>query len=267
MSRLAGKRAVITGAGRGLGLAVAELFVSEDAAVVLADLDEGAVTAAANRLAASGGTAIGGRADVAAASDVQALMTAAVERLGGLDVLVNNAGTVSAGTVTDVDEAHWNRVMAVNLTGSFLCSRYAIPHMERAGGGSIVCVSSSAGVVGKRDQVAYNVSKHGLVGLVRCMALDHADAGIRVNAVCPGAMDTPALRELNAGQRAELAARNPLGRVAEPAEVAQTVLHLASDESSFTTGALSLVDGGLTAMLRTFREGTSGKNENSASRP
>ena len=267
MSRLAGKRAVITGAGRGLGLAVAELFVSEDAAVVLADLDEGAVTAAANRLAASGGTAIGVRADVAAASDVQALMTAAVERLGGLDVLVNNAGTVSAGTVTDVDEAHWNRVMAVNLTGSFLCSRYAIPHMERAGGGSIVCVSSSAGVVGKRDQVAYNVSKHGLVGLVRCMALDHADAGIRVNAVCPGAMDTPALRELSAGQRAELTARNPLGRVAEPAEVAQTVLHLASDESSFTTGALSLVDGGLTAMLRTFRERTSGKNENSASRP
>ena len=267
MSRLAGKRAVITGAGRGLGLAVAELFVSEGGAVVLADLDEGAVMAAANRLEAAGGTATGVRADVAAAADVQELMDAAADRLGGLDVLVNNAGIVSAGSVTEVDEAHWNRVLRVNLTGAYLCSRHAIPHMERSGGGSIVCVSSSAGVVGKRDQVAYNVSKHGLIGLVRCMALDHADAGIRVNAVCPGAMDTPALRELSAGQRAELAARNPLGRVADPAEVAQTVLHLASDESSFTTGALSLVDGGLTAMLRAFREGTSGKNEHSASRP
>ncbi|MDE0218840.1 MAG: SDR family oxidoreductase [Spirochaetaceae bacterium] len=267
MSRLAGKRAVITGAGRGLGLAVAELFVSEGAAVVLADLDEGAITAAANRLEAAGGTAIGVRADIAAAADVQALMAAAVERLGGLDVLVNNAGIVSAGSVTEVDEAHWNRVLRVNLTGAYLCSRYAIPHLERAGGGSIVCVSSSSGVVGKRDQVAYNVSKHGLVGLVRCMALDHADAGIRVNAVCPGAMDTPALQELSSEQRAELAARNPLGRVADPAEVAQTVLHLASDESSFTTGALFLVDGGLTAMLRTYRERTSGKNENSAARP
>ena len=267
MSRLAGKRTVVTGAGRGLGLAVAELFVSEGAAVVLADLDEGAVTAAANRLEAAGGTAIGVRADVAAASDVQALMAGTVERLGGLDVLVNNAGIVSAGSVTEVDEAHWNRVLRVNLTGAYLCSRYAIPHLERAGGGSIVCISSSAGVVGKRDQVAYNVSKHGLIGLVRCMALDHADAGIRVNAVCPGAMDTPALRELGAEQRAELATRNPLGRVADPAEVAQTVLHLASDESSFTTGALFLVDGGLTAMLRTFREGTSSKNDYFASRP
>ncbi len=263
MSRLTGKRAVITGAGRGLGLAVAELFVGEGAAVVLADLDEGAVTAAANRLDADGGTAIGVRADIAAAADVQALVAAAVERLGGLDVLVNNAGIVSAGSVTEVDEAHWNRVLRVNLTGAYLCSRYAIPHMERAGGGSIVCISSSAGVVGKKDQVAYNVSKHGLVGLVRCMALDHADARIRVNAVCPGAMDTPALRELSAEQRAELAARNPLGRVAAPAEVAQTVLHLASDESSFTTGALFLVDGGLTAMLRTFR----GETRDGASPP
>ena len=248
MSRLAGKRAVITGAGRGLGLAVAELFAHEGAAVALADIDERTVTAAAGRLGDAGGTALAVRADVASAADVQALMTTAVERLGGLDVLVNNAGIASDGTVTEVDEAHWERVMAVNLTGSYLCSRYAIPHLMRSGGGSIVCISSSAGVVGKKGQVAYNVSKHGLIGLVRCMALDHADARIRVNAVCPGAMDTPALQELSAEQRAELAARNPLGRVAEPAEVAQTVLHLASDESSFTTGALFLVDGGLTAM-------------------
>ena len=123
MSRLAGKRAVVTGAGRGLGLAVAELFVSEGSAVVLVDLDEGAVTAAANRLEAAGGTAIGVRADVAAASDVQALMAGTVERLGGLDVLVNNAGIVSAGSVTEVDEAHWNRVLRVILTGAFQIGR------------------------------------------------------------------------------------------------------------------------------------------------
>ena len=138
--------------------------------------------------------------------------------------------------------------MAINLTGSYLCSRHAIPHLERSGGGSIVCIASSSGVVGQKGQVAYNVSKHGVIGLVRCMALDHADAGIRVNAVCPGVMNTPMLDALSAEQRAGLAARHPLGRVAEPAEVARTVLHLAADESSFTTGALFLVDGGLTAM-------------------
>ena len=248
MKRLEGKRAVITGAGRGLGLAVAELFVREGAAVVLADVDEGAVTAAADRLAAGGGEAVAVRADVTSAPDVQALMAAAVERLGGLDVLVNNAGIASAGTVTEVDGAHWERVMAINLTGSYLCSRHAIPHLERSGGGSIVCIASSSGVVGQKGQVAYNVSKHGVIGLVRCMALDHADAGIRVNAVCPGVMNTPMLDALSAEQRAGLAARHPLGRVAEPAEVARTVLHLAADESSFTTGALFLVDGGLTAM-------------------
>ena len=150
--------------------------------------------------------------------------------------------------VLDTEETDCDLVMNVNLKGAYLCSRAAIPHMKQQGGGSIVCIASASGVIGQKNQVAYNVSKHGVIGLVRCMALDHAIAGIRVNAVCPGAFNSPMLDTLSKERLLALKSMHPLGRLAEPLEIAQTVLHIASDESSFTTGSVILVDGGLTTM-------------------
>lgn len=248
MTRLSGKRTVVTGAGRGLGAAIAELFVQQGARVVLADLDLESADATARRISPGEDAAVAVRADITLASHAERLMVTAADRFGGIDILVNNAGIASQGTVCEVGEEQWDRVMAVNMKGAYLCSRFAVPHMERAGGGSIVCIASASGVIGQKGQVAYNVSKHGVIGLVRCMALDHADSHIRVNALCPGVMKTPMLDALSDGQLEELKAMHPLGRVGEPAEVAQTVLHLASDESSFTTGGVFLIDGGLTAM-------------------
>ncbi|MEX1126235.1 MAG: glucose 1-dehydrogenase [Acidimicrobiia bacterium] len=248
MNRLEGKSTVVTGGGRGLGAAVAELFALEGARVVVADVEFQSAQATAERIRALGGEAIPVLADITTAEDAQRMVDTAADSFGGIDVLVNNAGVASTGTVTEVDEEEWDRVMAVNVKGAYLCSRFAIPYMERRGSGSIVCISSASGVIGQQGQVAYNVSKHAVIGLVRCIALDHAAAGIRANAVCPGVMNTPMLDALTEEQLAQLRALHPLGRVAEPEEVARLVLHLAGDESAFTTGGVFMVDGGLTAM-------------------
>ncbi len=245
--RLSGKSAVVTGAARGLGAAVADLFAREGACVTVGDVDAAGAEETARRIVLAGGRAVASAGDVSSSEDAERLINSAVECFGGVDVLVNNAGVASAGAVTEVEEQEWDRVMSVNLKGVYLCSRAAVGHMERGGGGSIVCISSASGVIGQTGQIAYNVSKHGVIGLVRCMALDHAAAGIRVNAVCPGVMNTPMLDALSPEQLDWLRAAHPLGRLAEPSEVANLVLHLASEESSFTTGSVVLVDGGLTA--------------------
>lgn len=249
MKRLAGKTAIVTGAAGGLGSAICRLFAREGAAVAVADLDREGARALAGEIAAAGGRALPVRADVTSAEDI-AEMTEAATRFageGGVNILVNNAGIAGLGAVTEISEGDWNRVLAVNLTGAYLCSRRVIPEMIRAGGGSIVCVSSVAGVIAQAGQAAYHASKHGLIGLVRAMALDHAGDGIRVNAVCPGAVDTPLLSPLTGERRAALTARHALGRIARPEEIAAAVLYLAGDESSFTTGAALLADGGWTA--------------------
>ena len=245
--RLSGKSAVVTGAARGLGAAVADLFAREGACVTVGDVDAAGAEETARRIVLAGGRAVASAGDISSSEDAERLINSAVECFGGVDVLVNNAGVASAGAVTEVDEQEWDRVMSVNIKGVYLCSRAAVGHMERGGGGSIVCISSASGVIGQTGQVAYNVSKHGVIGLVRCMALDHAAAGIRVNAVCPGVMNTPMLDALSPEQLDWLRAVHPLGRLAEPSEVANLVLHLASEESSFTTGSVVLIDGGLTA--------------------
>lgn len=249
MKRLEGKTAIVTGAAGGLGSAICRLFAREGAAVAVADLDLEGARALAGEIAAAGGRAVAVRADVTSAEET-AQMTAAAVRLaggGGVDILVNNAGIAGLGAVTEITEEDWNRVLAVNLTGAYLCSRQVIPEMIRAGGGSIVCISSVAGVTAQAGQAAYHASKHGLIGLMRAMALDHARDGIRVNAVCPGAVDTPLLSPLTGERMAALAARHALGRIARPEEIAAAVLHLAGDESSFTTGTTLLADGGWTA--------------------
>lgn len=246
--RLAGKVVVITGAGQGIGAAIARLFAVEGARLALADVNAGPVHKVAAGITAQGGEVITVRADVTSDSDCRHMVETAVESYGSLEVLVNNAGIAGKGRVTEVSEETWDRVMAVNLKSIFLTSRHAIPHMERAGGGSIVCIASVAGLTGEMGQVAYNTSKHGVIGLVRCMAYDHASAGIRVNAVCPGAIDTPLLSPLTEERRTRLENLHIMQRLGRPEEVARTVLHLASDESSFTTGAAYVVDGGYTAI-------------------
>ena len=248
MRRLEGKTAVVTGAGRGLGAAVSRLFAREGAAVVLADVNLADVRDLAEEITAAGGAAAAVRADVTSEPEVESMVNTAVDRYGRVDILINNAGIAGNGSVVELTEAGWDRVMAVNLKGVYLCSRNVIPHMTRAGGGSIVCVSSIAGVVGQKGQAAYHASKHGVIGLVRCMALDHAEAGIRVNAVCPGAVDTPLLAGLTEPQMDDLRAMHPMGRIARPEEVARAVLYLAGGESSFVTGSAFLIDGGYTAM-------------------
>lgn len=249
MKRLDGKTAIVTGAAGGLGSAICRLFAREGAGVAVADLDLEGAGALAGEIIAAGGRAVAVRADVTSAEETAEMTAAAVRLAGGngVDILVNNAGIAGLGAVTEIAEEDWNRVLSVNLTGAYLCSRRVIPEMIRAGGGSIVCVSSVAGVTAQAGQAAYHASKHGLIGLVRAMALDHARDGIRVNAVCPGAVDTPLLSPLTGERRAALADRHALGRIARPEEIAAAVLHLAGDESSFTTGTAMLVDGGWTA--------------------
>ena len=246
--RLKGRAAVVTGAGQGIGAAVARLFAKEGAGLILADIRSGPVNELVAEIRAGGAKALFVQTDVTSDADCRRMVDAAVERYGTLDILVNNAGIAGKGTVTEVAEEFWDRVMAVNLKSVFLASRHAVPHMERGGGGSIVCIASVAGVTGEKGQVAYNTSKHGVIGLVRCMAFDHAPAGIRVNAVCPGAINTPLLSPLTAERRTRLEGMHLMGRLGEPEEIARAVLHLASDESSFTTGAAYFVDGGYTAV-------------------
>ena len=246
--RLEGRAAVITGAGQGIGAAIARLFAAEGARLALADMRSGPAEGLVAEIRAAGGEALFVQADVTSDNDCRGMVEAAVDMYGGLDILVNNAGIAGKGTVTEVTEEFWDRVMAVNLKSIFLASRHAVPHMERGGGGSIVCIASVAGVTGEKGQVAYNTSKHGVIGLVRCMAFDHAAAGIRVNAVCPGAIDTPLLSPLTPERRTRLEGMHLMGRLGRPEEIARAVLHLASDESSFTTGAAYFVDGGYTAV-------------------
>ena len=247
--RLEGKVAIITGAASGIGRATALLFSEEGAKVVVCDVDAERGVKVRDEIVERGGDAIFVRADVTKAEDVRRLVKETVKKYGRIDVLVNNAGIASIGTVLDVPEEEWDRVLAVNLKGPFLCSKYVVPEMIKAGGGVIVNVASVLGLVGSRGEAAYCASKGGLVALTRAMALDFAEHNIRVNCVCPGSVETP-MREHVLAKKAKKESRStgeaeiPLGRVARPEEIARAILFLASDDSSYATGSILVVDGG-----------------------
>jgi 2-keto-3-deoxy-L-fuconate dehydrogenase len=236
--RFEGKRAIVTGAGSGIGAAIARRLGAEGAAVVLADVALEAATALAAEL---GAKAI--RLDVRDEAQVAPAMAE-------VDVLVNVAGIGSTTTVPETSVEVWDDVFSVNARGTFLCCKHAIPGMIARGGGSIVNVASVAALVGFKRRAAYCASKGAVVSLTRALAVDHVADGIRVNAVCPGTVDSPWVRRLvdDAGESLdELRARQPLGRLGTPEEIAGAVAYLASDEAAFVTGTAFVIDGGLTA--------------------
>lgn len=250
LSNLTGKRALITGGASGIGRATALLFASEGAAVSVVDLDEAGGQAVVEAIVSEGGQAIFVRCDVSQAADCQRAVQQTVDELGGLDILFNNAGIIRRADVIGTTEEEWERVMAVNVKSIFLFSKYAVPVMEQAGGGAIVNTGSGWGLVGGANAVSYCASKGAVVNMTRAMALDHGAQNIRVNCVCPGDTDTELLRneaqQLGAPEKEFLAeaADRPLQRMGTPEEIAQAVLYLASDASSFVTGATLVVDGG-----------------------
>jgi meso-butanediol dehydrogenase/(S,S)-butanediol dehydrogenase/diacetyl reductase len=251
--RLQDKVCVVTGGGSGIGAATCALFAREGAKLVVADMNLDAAQAVADAAKAAGGQAVAFAVDVSNSEAVHKLIDFALAQFGRLDVLVNNAGFGFAGTVVDTDEADWDRLMAVNLKGVFLGCKHAIPVMQRQGGGAIVNTASVVSTVGVRDRAAYCASKGGVASLTRAMALDHVDAGIRVNAVAPGTIDSPYFDQMLAKTedpvafKKGIAERQAMGRLGKPEEIAGAILYLASDEASFVTGSLLTVDGGMTA--------------------
>jgi NAD(P)-dependent dehydrogenase (short-subunit alcohol dehydrogenase family) len=245
--RLEGKVALISGGARGQGAAHARRFVEEGAAVVLGDVldEEGEATAA--ELRDSGGRAEYAHLDVTRSQDWQAAVGFTEERFGLLNVLVNNAGIITEGGAVDEDEESWNRVIAVNQTGVFLGMKHAVPAMRRAGGGSIVNISSTLGVVGAEDYIAYQASKGAIRQMTKSAALSYVGDGIRVNTVCPGFITTPMTDALGQEIHEHDIGMTPMGRPGRPVEVSHAVVFLASDEASFVTGAELYVDGGYLA--------------------
>ena len=247
---LAGKVALITGGASGIGRATALLFAREGAAVSVVDLDVAGGQAIAHEIEDKGGQAIFVRCNVSQAADCQRAVQQTVDKLGGLDILFNNAGIIRRASVLETSEEEWDRVMAVNVRSVFLLSKCAIPVMAQAGGGVIINTASGWGLVGGRKAAAYCASKGAVVLLTRAMALDHGQQNIRVNCLCPGDTDTPMLRD-EARQLGESderflaeAAERPLQRIGKPEDIAQAALYLASDASSFVTGTALVVDGG-----------------------
>ncbi len=251
MSRLEGKVCVITGAGGGMGRVAAEVFTGEGAQVCVADVDAAAAEETVGLCPE--GTAFALEVDVADEAQVAAMMGAAAERFGGIDVLYNNAG-ISPGedaSVLDTSVEVWQRVQDVNTKGVFLCCKHGIPYLLERGGGSVINVSSLVALVGAAtSQISYTASKGAVLSMSRELATQFARQGVRVNALCPGPVETPLLLNLYGNDPAELERRRvhwPMGRLAQPREVVNAALFLASDESSHVTGATFTVDGGITA--------------------
>jgi NAD(P)-dependent dehydrogenase (short-subunit alcohol dehydrogenase family) len=250
--RLRGKVAFITGAGMGIGRDAARLFAAEGAQVVVADIDETAAKTTADLVAREGGEAAAVGGDVAVEADVRRMVEEGARRFGALHVLYNNAGVLWKDrdrSVLETDDAWWDRVVAINLKSVFWVTKYGIPHLRAAGGGSIIVMGSVSALVGfTRAQDAYTAAKGGLIALTRSLAIQFARDGIRCNIIHPGIVDTPLQAPyLTEALRREFESGIPLGRIAQPREIAAVALFLASDDSAYMTGAELVVDGGFTA--------------------
>ena len=245
-----GKVAFVTGAASGIGRATAVAFARAGARVALADLSEGGLRETARLVEESGGRSLTLNCDVTDEDDVVAALDSTLERFGRLDAAFNNAGVEQpVKPSVDISRKEWDRVIGVSLTGVFLCMKHEIAIMLRQGAGAIVNVSSGAGVKGFKGQTAYAAAKHGVIGLTRSAALDYAASGIRINAVCPGIVDTEMIQRFAksaTGGREALVADEPVGRLGTPEEIAAGVLWLCSDASSFATGHALVIDGGQT---------------------
>ena len=250
MDRLEGKRAVVTGAGAGIGRFIALRLASEGASVALADVDEEALEKVASEIE---GETLVRRTDVTRAAEVEALIASALDAWGGLDVMVNNAGVGVAATVVSTTEEDYERVMDVCVRGTLLGMKYAVPAIRDSGGGSVINMSSVAALVGITDRAVYSAAKGAILSMTRAAAIDHVSEGVRVNCIAPGTVDTPWVSRITAGYddpeeaRANMKARQPHGRLVSPEEIAAMAAYLASEEAASCIGACMVVDGGVTA--------------------
>jgi NAD(P)-dependent dehydrogenase (short-subunit alcohol dehydrogenase family) len=249
---LSGKTALVSGAGGGIGRAISIAFAEEGASLACCDIDPAAAAEAARLVEQQGGRAIAQICDVARETDAQSAVSAAAAAFGSVDILVSGAAPYDAGgTVLETDPAEWDRVVAVNLTGSFLLSRAVLPAMIAGGGGSIILIASQLGRVGSAGRAAYCATKGALIQLAKVMAIDHAAQNVRVNTLSPGAVETRRLSQRYgdfATARAQMGPKHLLGRLGQPQEIAAAAVFLASDAASFVTGSDLLVDGGYTAV-------------------
>jgi NAD(P)-dependent dehydrogenase (short-subunit alcohol dehydrogenase family) len=250
--RVSGKVALITGGGSGIGRATAIVFGREGAKVVVADYNRAGGEETVRVIKNAGGEASFIEANVAVAKQVETMVAKTIETYGRLDCAFNNAGIEGemGGNLAECSEENWGRIIAINLTGVFLCMKYEIPQMLKHGGGSIVNTASAAGLIGLPGGTAYVASKHGVAGLTKSAALEYAKSGIRINAVCPGFIRTAMVeRVIDGGSISEdaMVAAEPIGRIGKPEEIANVVLFLCSDDASFVTGLPMPVDGGYVA--------------------
>ena len=247
---MTGKVALVTGAGSGIGRAVGLAFGRAGASVVAADINQETGSETARLIEGEGGKAVYQLCDVSINRDVQTTVEGTVERFGRIDFACNIAGihNPTPETLVDADEEVWDRIIAVNLKGVFICMKHEVRHMVRQGKGVIVNMASLSGIVAESGCYAYVASKHGIMGLTKTAAFDYARAGIRINAVCPGPIDTPGLREAPEEFRQRLSETTPVGRIGTSEEVAAAVMWLCSDSAGFVTGTGIIMDGGISAI-------------------
>lgn len=241
-----GKTVLVTGAGAGIGRSIAEVFGEEGAIVVVSDISETGGYETVSRITESGGEAVFRYCDVSKKNDVQALIEGVVNDFDHLDYACNNAGIHNPGPefLLETDDDMWDRIIAINLKGVFLCMKYEVGAMLKQKRGVIINISSLSGILGESGSYAYAAAKHGVMGLTKTAAFDFAKTGIRINAVCPAAVDTPGLAEAPNELRQQFIDSIPLGRLGKPEEIAAAVLWLCSDQASFVTGTGFIIDGG-----------------------